>query len=124
MVPVRSEPSQPELPSVSPIRLKPREPKVPNTSGPLPVAEFTATMVLRIWTVPFALNIPPPRAALLALIVQLVSEVAPSGPVYRPPPLAVAVLPLMVQLVSVLVLFEPLDRPPPFAAELPLTVES
>ena len=35
MVPVRSEATQPELPSVSPIRLFPWEAKVPKTSGPL-----------------------------------------------------------------------------------------
>ena len=46
MVPVRSEPTQPELPSVSPIRLCPREAKVPTASGPLVVAVFPATIVL------------------------------------------------------------------------------
>ena len=51
MVPVRSEPTQPELPSVLPIRLWPWEAKVPNTSGPLVVAVFPATMVLPRFTV-------------------------------------------------------------------------
>ena len=75
MVPVRSEPTQPELPSVSPIRLLPLEAKVPRASGPLVLAVFTATRVL-------------PRVAVPTL--------------YRPPPL-LAELPLMVQLVSVMV---------------------
>ena len=52
MVPVRSEPTQPELPSVSPIRLLPWEAKVPNASGPLVPAVFPATMVLPMVTVP------------------------------------------------------------------------
>ena len=50
MVPVRSEPIQPELPSVLPIRLLPWETKVPTESGPV-VAVLTATMVLPIVSV-------------------------------------------------------------------------
>ena len=56
MVPVRSEPTQPELPSVSPIRLLPWEVKVPKASGPLVVAVFPATMVLPRVTVPLTLT--------------------------------------------------------------------
>ena len=78
MVPVRSEPTQPELPSVLPIRLWPREVKVPKTSGPLVVAVFPATMVLPM--------------------VDRAADV-----LYRPPPLSPAELPLTVQLVSVVV---------------------
>ena len=78
MVPVRSEPTQPVLPSVLPIRLWPREAKVPNASGPLVVAVFPATMVLPRVTVPLALYKPPPSpSAELPLTVQLVSVVAP-----------------------------------------------
>ena len=107
MVPVRSEPTQPELPSVSPIRLLPWEAKVPNASGPLVVAVFPATMVLpsghRAVT---SLSRPPPLlAAELPLTVQLVSVVVPPlvSRWYRPPPFTVAELPLTVQLVSVVV---------------------
>ena len=61
MVPVRSEPTQPELPSVSPIRLLPWEAKVPKASGPLVVAVFSATMVLvSVAVLPPLLYRPPP----------------------------------------------------------------
>ena len=55
MVPVRSEPTQPELPSVSPIRLLPWEVKVPETHRAAVPAVFPATMVLPRVTV-----LPPP----------------------------------------------------------------
>ena len=50
MVPVRSELTQPLLPSVLPTRLYPSEAKVPTTSGPLVVAELSATIVLPMVT--------------------------------------------------------------------------
>ena len=53
MVPVRSEPTQPELPSVSPIRLWPWEVKVSERHrARWSVAVFPATMVLPMVTVP------------------------------------------------------------------------
>ena len=77
MVPVRSEPTQPELPSVSPIRLLPWEVKVPNDVGPAVVAVFAGH--------------------------DGVADVAVPRSLYRPPPLPPAELPLTVQLVSVAV---------------------
>ena len=92
MVPVRSEPTQPELPSVLPIRLLPWEAMVPRASGPrggrVPchdgVAEGHRAVVCRC-TRP-----PPLSPAELPLTVQLVSVVVPSvvvqaaaGPCWR-----------------------------------------
>ena len=51
MVPVRSEPTQPLLPSVSPIRLLPWEVMPPATSGPLG-AVLPAMIVLPSVVVP------------------------------------------------------------------------
>ena len=87
MVPVRSVPDQPELPSVSPIRLLPSEAKVPLASGPLVVAVFPATIVLpSVMVVSESLARPPPLSAELPLTVQLVSVVVPPLLAYRPPP--------------------------------------
>ena len=86
MVPVRSEPTQPEPPSVLPTRLLPLETMVPKASGPLVPAVFFATMVLPRVTVPLALSRPPPeRVAVLPLMVQLMSVVA-EAELKRPPP--------------------------------------
>ena len=62
MVPVRSEPTQPELPSVSPIRLLPWEANVADvTSGAAVVAVFPATIVLpSVDRAVVALYRPPP----------------------------------------------------------------
>ncbi len=70
-MPVRSELTQPVLPSVSPIKLFPCEAKVPRASGPLVLAVLSATMVLPMVTVPLTLSMPPPLAAVLSAIVSL-----------------------------------------------------
>ena len=100
MVPVRSEPTQPVLPSVSPIRLLPWEATVPKASGPLVLAVFPATMVL-------------PSVTVLPDVMS------------RPPPLSPQELPLMVQSVNVSTLLElPLKMPPPPVKQvLPVMVQ-
>src|SRR5262249_1298137 len=79
MVPVRSDPTLPVLPSILPIRLWPSETKAPNPSG-FPVA-----------------------AVLPATIVFATKIVLPETPTLkaRPPPVAAEELPLTVQFVSV-----------------------
>ena len=88
MVPVRSELTQPKLPSVLPTRLLSWEANVPSASGPV-AAVFPATMVLPRAMVPL-LSMPPPWEAELPLIVQSVTVALLT--VYRPPPI-VAELP-------------------------------
>ena len=87
MVPVRSEPTQPELPSVSPIRLLPWDvkdvPAFSKASGPLPVAVFPATIELATFIVPARRYSPPPLPVVeLPLTVQLVSVVVPRLQLY------------------------------------------
>src|SRR6266542_4979778 len=81
-----------------------------------PLAEFLATVtLLRVAVLAFAT--PPPVAAVLPLIVLLVSVSAPWLSI--PPPLPLAVLPLIVLESSVSV--PPLEMPAPAPAALPLT---
>ncbi len=115
-MPVRSEATQPLLPSVLPTRLWPCEVKVPETSAPVP-AVLPATIVLPSVAVP-VLTRPPPVLAELALTVQLMSVTVPA--LVRPPPLLLAELPLMVQLVSVSV--PKSCSPPPLPALPPVIV--
>ena len=78
-MPVRSEPTQPVLPSISPIRLVPCEVKVPRASGPLVVAVFPATIVLpMVRVVPGSLAMPPPEEALLPVIVSSTAVSVPA----------------------------------------------
>ena len=88
LVPVRSELTQPELPSVLPIRLWPWESKVPRTSGPLVVTAFAGHD-------------------------GVAERDRARSTLYRPPPPSVAELPLTVQSVSVVVLPPLVQRPPP-----------
>src|SRR5436190_1471580 len=103
MAPVRSEATQPLLPSVLPMRLLPREVTTvaPKTSGP-DVAVFPATIVfVSLAVLPDWLKTPPPLRLVELLLLVHVVEVAVPRLLTRPPLPLVAELPLMVQLVSV-----------------------
>src|SRR5689334_6915999 len=75
MVPVRSEATQPELRSVLPIRLDSLEVTDPSTSGPLVLAVYVATMVLARLRGTLLIMPPPWWAAVLPVMVQLISVV-------------------------------------------------
>ena len=123
-MPVRSESTQPELPSITSIRLLPSEAKIPTASGPPSVPVFAATIVLPMLTTLLSLSMPPPSTpAELPLRVQLVSAVVLSDSLSTPPPFAEAELPLTVQFVSVVVPSLSLPTPPPELASLSLTLQ-
>src|SRR5437660_285608 len=75
----------------------------PDTSGPLVLAVFPATIVLAIVVgTGLLLYTPPPEPAELPIMVQSISVVAPDCASSPPPlPLPVRELPMMVELVSV-----------------------
>ena len=88
MVPVRSEPTQPELPSVLPIRLWPWDVKVPKASGRIGRCVFPATIVLPMYDVSPETTLsyrPPPRSGGVAAD-GAVGQRGRAGIWYRPPP--------------------------------------
>src|SRR5262249_51164649 len=127
-VPVRSDATQPLLPSVWPMRLWPREVKGPFRSAKRLAVVF-ATMVLRtVERAPLGTRPPPEKLATLKATVSLsrLTPALPEGPLAklsRPPP-AKALLANRVLLVTVSVAVEaavPVSRakmPPPWLTAL------
>ncbi len=79
-MPVKSDATQPVLPSVSPIRLLPSEMIAPRTLGKKEVAVLPVTIVLRrtIGSPRLLLRPPLTKVAEFPLTVQLVSATVPS----------------------------------------------
>ena len=126
-MPVRSELTQPELPSVAPIRLLPREVKAARGVGPAVLAVFPGDDRVAQVHRGRAASVEQAAAILTAelpLTVQLVSVALAVDVEYRPPPYPPAKLPLTVQLVNVVAPYGPCRGRRRAPAELPLTVQS